>query len=81
MAAPSVTASPQTGLASPPAHLRLTETEKNLVEALAGALGAVCATWTFYPLDTLKTRLQARAPHRNRAALVSPNHVHAMHLP
>jgi hypothetical protein len=40
-------------------HLRLSEGEKNLVEALAGALGAVCGTWVFYPLDTLKTRLQA----------------------
>jgi hypothetical protein len=45
--------------AAPP-HLRLSETEKNLVEALAGALGAVTGTWVFYPLDTVKTRLQAR---------------------
>ena len=42
-------------------HLRLDEASKNLVEALAGALGSVIATWTFYPLDTLKTRLQARS--------------------
>ena len=40
--------------------MRLSEAEKNLVEALAGALGAVCATWVFYPLDTVKTRLQVR---------------------
>ncbi len=45
--------------AAPP-HLRLSEAEKNLVEALAGAFGAVTGTWVFYPLDTLKTRLQAR---------------------
>jgi len=51
----AATASPLT------AHhlLRLSEAEKNLVEALAGALGSVVATWTFYPLDTVKTRLQA----------------------
>jgi hypothetical protein len=52
-----------TSIPGPDGHLRLNESEKNLVEALAGALGAVCATWTFYPLDTVKTRLQARNSH------------------
>ena len=55
--ASGVSAGPAAG---PGAHLRLSEAEKNLVEALAGALGAVCATWVFYPLDTVKTRLQVR---------------------
>lgn len=41
-------------------HLRLSAAEKDLVEALAGALGSVTGTWVFYPLDTVKTRLQAR---------------------
>ena len=45
-----------------PSHLRLSPAEKNLVEALAGAFGALSATWLFYPLDTLKTRLQAAVP-------------------
>jgi hypothetical protein len=55
-----------TSIPGPDGHLRLNESEKNLVEALAGALGAVCATWTFYPLDTVKTRLQARKSHPER---------------
>jgi hypothetical protein len=55
--------------AAPP-HLRLSEREKNLVEALAGALGAVTGTWVFYPLDTVKTRLQARTRARVSCACV-----------
>lgn len=43
-------------------HLRLSPAEKNFVEALAAAFGACIATWTMYPLDTLKTRLQAASP-------------------
>ena len=49
-------------------HLRLDSASKDLVEALAGALGSVIATWTFYPLDTLKTRLQARSAARRAAS-------------
>ena len=47
--------------ASPP-HLRLSPAEKNLVEAIAAAIGSLSATWLFFPLDTLKTRLQAAVP-------------------
>ena len=46
---------------SPP-HLRLSPAEKNLVEAIAAAIGSLSATWLFFPLDTLKTRLQAAVP-------------------
>ena len=49
-----------TAQAAAPPHLRLSASEKNVVEALAGAFGACVSTWLFYPLDTLKTRLQAR---------------------
>lgn len=38
----------------------LTDGDKAFVEALAGAIGSVVGTWCFYPLDTLKTRLQVR---------------------
>ena len=38
----------------------LTDSDKALVEALSGAMGGLVGTWCFFPLDTVKTRLQAR---------------------
>ena len=37
----------------------LSDSEKVFVEALAGAIGGLAGTVTFYPLDTIKTRIQA----------------------
>lgn len=49
----------------------LTDADKSFVEALAGAIGSVVATWAFYPLDTLKTRLQVRILGRQRGVVSS----------
>ena len=37
----------------------LSDSEKVFVEALAGAIGGLAGAVTFYPLDTIKTRIQA----------------------
>ena len=37
----------------------LTDNEKIFVEALAGAIGGFAGAVAFYPLDTIKTRIQA----------------------
>ena len=36
----------------------LTDNEKVFVEALAGAIGGFAGAVAFYPLDTIKTRIQ-----------------------
>ena len=36
----------------------LTDNEKVFVEALAGAIGGFAGAVVFYPLDTIKTRIQ-----------------------
>lgn len=41
----------------------LTDNEKVFVEALAGAIGGFAGAVAFYPLDTVKTRIQVRHIH------------------
>ena len=38
----------------------LTDNEKVFVEALSGAIGGFAGAVAFYPLDTVKTRIQVR---------------------
>jgi hypothetical protein len=38
----------------------LSDNEKVFVEALAGAIGGFAGAVAFYPLDTIKTRIQVR---------------------
>lgn len=48
-------------MASPrPKGGQLTEDGKAFVEACAGALGSLAATWIIFPLDTARARFQAR---------------------
>eukprot|EP00976_Prorocentrum_cordatum_P042887 869380-Prorocentrum_minimum.AAC.6 len=49
-------------------RLRLTDSERALMEAVAAALGGVVSTVLFYPLDTAKTRYQGQACASRRSA-------------
>ena len=52
-----------------PAPRTLSSSDKALVEAMSAALGGLISTVVFYPLDTAKTRVQARTPSTDLSSL------------